>query len=101
MKNIKRKSAAALAAGMSVILGAGNMVLAADNSISKEETVYINTEADGTVKEITVSEWLKNSGEASGSSIKDVSDLTEIKNTKGDEEYTQKGKNLTWERYPL
>ena len=50
MKNIKKKSATALAVGMSVILGAGNMVLAADNSISKEETVYVNTEADGTVK---------------------------------------------------
>ena len=97
MKNIKSKSATALAVGMSVILGSGNMVLAADNRISKEETVYINAEADGTVKEITVSEWLKNSGETSGSSIKDVSDLTEIKNTKGDEEYTQKGQELTWE----
>ena len=97
MKNIKSKSATALAVGMSVILGSGNMVLAADNRISKEETVYINAEADGTVKEITVSEWLKNSGEASGSLIKDVSDLTEIKNTKGDEEYTQKGQELTWE----
>ena len=101
MKNIKSKSATALAVGMSVILGSGNMVLAADNRISKEENVYINAEADGTVKEITVSEWLKNSGETSGetsgSSIKDVSDLTEIKNTKGDEEYTQKGQELTWE----
>lgn len=100
MKNIKRKSAAALAAGMSVIFGAGTIALAAeqaDSGISKEETVYINTEADGTVKEITVSEWLKNSGKASGSLIRDVSDLTDIRNTKGDEEYTQNGKNLTWE----
>ena len=97
MKNIKSKSATALAVGMSELLGAGKTVLAADFRISMEVTGYINAESDGTVKEITVSEWLKNSGEASGSLIKEVSDLTEIKNTKGDEEYTQKGQELTWE----
>ena len=49
MKNRKRRSAAVLAAGMSVLLGAGTITGAteqtdADNSIRKEETVYVNTE---------------------------------------------------------
>ena len=48
MKNRKRRSAAVLAAGMSVLLGAGTITGAteqtdADNSIRKEETVYVNT----------------------------------------------------------
>lgn len=52
MKNRKRRSAAVLAAGMSVLLGAGTITGAteqtdADNSIRKEETVYVNTEATG------------------------------------------------------
>lgn len=101
MKNRKRKSAAALAAGMSVLLGAGTIAGATEqtdnNKISREETVYVNTEADGTVKEVTVSEWLKNVKAASGSTLADVSELSEIKNTKGDEEFTQDGKNITWE----
>ena len=50
MKNIKSKSATALAVGMSVILGAGNMVLAADNRISKEETVYIMQRRTGLLR---------------------------------------------------
>ena len=102
MKNRKRRSAAVLAAGMSVLLGAGTITGAteqtdADNSIRKEETVYVNTEADGTIKEITVSEWLKNAKTLSDSTITDISDLSDIKNTKGDEGFTQDGKTLTWE----
>lgn len=84
MKNRKRRSAAVLAAGMSVLLGAGTITGAteqtdADNSIRKEETVYVNTEADGTIKEITVSEWLKNAKTLSDSTITDISDLSDIK----------------------
>ena len=87
MKNRKRRSSAVLAAGMSVLLGAGTITGAteqtdADNSIRKEETVYVNTEADGTIKEITVSEWLKNAKTLSDSTITDISDLSDIKNTK-------------------
>lgn len=87
---------------MSVLLRAGTITGAteqtdADNSIRKEETVYVNTEADGTIKEITVSEWLKNAKTLSDSTITDISDLSDIKNTKGDEGFTQDGKTLTWE----
>ncbi len=69
-------------------------VLAADSSVSKQETVYVNASASGTPQEITVSEWLKNS--ASSGNLSDVSDLKDIKNVKGDETFEQDGDELTW-----
>ena len=69
-------------------------VLAADSSVSKQETVYVNASASGTPQEITVSEWLKNS--ASAGNLSDVSDLKDIKNVKGDETFDQDGDDLTW-----
>ena len=99
-RNRKKAAAASLAAGMAVVLGAGTVMAAAastsDNSVQKEETVYVNTTAAGDVTDVTVSNWLKNSGDSSGSEIKDTSDLTDIKNVKGDETFTQNGDNLTW-----
>ena len=47
------------------------------------------------MKDITVSDWLKNSGSADGD-VSDVSDLEGIKNVKGDETFTQDGENVTW-----
>lgn len=44
---------------------------------------------------MTVSDWLKNSGE-SEEQLQDSSDLENIKNIKGDETFTQNGKDLTW-----
>lgn len=32
------------------------------SDVSKEETVYVNTTAEGEVTDVTVSDWLKNSG---------------------------------------
>ena len=98
-RNRKKAAAASLAAGMAVVLGAGTVMAAAstsDNSVQKEETVYVNTTAAGDVTDVTVSDWLKNSGDSSESEIKDTSDLTDIKNVKGDETFTQDGDNLTW-----
>ena len=98
-RNRKKAAAATLAAGMAVVLGAGTVMAAAqtgDNSVQKEETVYVNTTADGEVTDVTVSDWLKNSGDSSDSEIKDTSDLEDIKNVKGDETFTQSGNDLTW-----
>ena len=97
-RNRKKAAAATLAAGMAVVLSAGTVMAAAqtgDSSVQKEETVYVNTTADGEVTDVTVSDWLKNAGDSS-SDIKDSSDLTDIKNVKGDETFTQDGDNLTW-----
>ena len=67
-----------------------------DNGLQKEETVYVNTTAGGEVTDVTVSDWLKNSGDSSNSEVKDASDLQDIKNVKGDETFTQNGNDLTW-----
>ena len=61
--------------------------------ISKDETVYVLTGADGSVKKIIVSDWLKN--ELGSASVVDKSDLSDIENVKGDESYTINGDNMT------
>lgn len=96
MKYLKKTCALTLSAAMaiSMVSAAGNVSYAAGN-VEKEETVYVNQDADGTVDEITVSDWLKNV--AGKEDISDVSNLTDIENVKGDEEFQQKGDGtLTW-----
>lgn len=64
----------------------------------KSETVYVKAGADGTVQEIRVSEWLKNLSDRDY--IEDYSQLTDIKNTEGDEEFTQKPDGtILWENH--
>lgn len=61
----------------------------------KSETVYALADAEGTVKEVTVTEVLQ-AGE--GEEIPDRSDLDDIKNVNGDEEYTvQSDGSISWE----
>ena len=62
----------------------------------KEETVYIKAGADGKVREVTVETVLRYRG--TDGTIVDRTKLTDIKNTEGDEEFTQ-GRNgsLIWE----
>ena len=97
-KNRKKAAVSTLAAGMAVALGAGSVLGAAltdEKAVSKEETVYINANADGSAREITVSDWLKNSGDAD-SQLMDSSDLENIKNVKGNETFTQDSNEITW-----
>lgn len=62
---------------------------------TKDETVYVLSDADGGVQRIIVSDWLKN---ASGSgTLRDVSDLTDIENVKGDETFTADGSAKVWD----
>lgn len=66
--------------------------------IEKSETVYVKAEADGTAKEITVSEWLRNLTDEDV--IEDYSLLSDIKNTEGDEEFTQNADGtILWENH--
>lgn len=68
------------------------------NDAEKSETVYVKSDADGSVQEITVKDWLKISG--AGEEIEDYSTLTGIKNTEGDEEFRQKEDGtLFWENH--
>ena len=95
---MKRKIAASVAVGMSVMMGVTPAFAAngtSNSEVYKEETVYVNAKASGKTDKVTVSNWLKNSGSVSGD-LEDESTLSDIKNVKGDEKYTSDGDKLTW-----
>lgn len=76
-----------------------NTVYMSDNNeeSDKTETVYAKADAQGNVSEVTVEVDLKNTG---GEAIVDYSELADIKNTKGDEEFTEKEKGIIlWENH--
>lgn len=61
----------------------------------KEETVYISTKSDGSIKNVIVSDWLKNKDNSS--TLSDLTDLTNIENVKGYEEFIQNTDgSITW-----
>jgi putative membrane protein len=64
-------------------------------SMFKDETVYIFKKASGENKNITVSDWLKNGD--GDQTLDDVSSLSDIVNTEGNQAYTTGKENkLTW-----
>ena len=63
----------------------------------KEETVYVQAQADGAPDKVTVEVRLRNPGD--GKPVRDRSNLTNIRSTKGDEEFTQTGDALVWENH--
>lgn len=68
---------------------------ASEDGVTKEETVYVKTDAAGNQQEVIVSDWLKNTdGQAS---LSDYSSLSNIENVKGDETFSQDGDALVWE----
>lgn len=70
-----------------------DIVSVEDNSgkLQKDETVYVLASADGTVKKIIVSDWIKNT--LKSSTLTDYSELKNAENVKGDESYTVSGEN--------
>ena len=58
---------------------------------SKDETVYVLANADGSVKKIIVSDWIKNNA---GKTVSDKTELSDIKNVKGDESYVMDTDNM-------
>lgn len=81
-----------LAASLSLALAAP---MTAQAAVSKQESVYVIANPDGSTKSVTVSDQLRGAGSVSGT-LKDVSSLSDIKNVKGDETFDQSGENLTW-----
>ena len=63
-------------------------------AFSKEETVYTKLDKDGNNYSTIVSTHLKNEEETEW--IKDMTDLFNIENTKGEEEFKQEGNSLIW-----
>ena len=71
-----------------------NLLGGSDEESDKEESVYVIADPDGTPGETIVTEWLKNP--EGKSELKDESQLKDITNVKGDETFTEKGNQLTW-----
>ena len=65
--------------------------IAGNTSATKKETVYVIAGADGSVKKLIVSDWIKNDGKSD--TLTDVTGATDIVNVKGDEEYVMGGEN--------
>ncbi|MCI8885613.1 MAG: hypothetical protein HFG87_06460 [Dorea sp.] len=62
--------------------------------VFKEESVYVKADAAGNVSSATVTEWIKN---PENGELADASELKDIRNIKGDEEFTKgSGKDLKW-----
>ena len=75
----------ALNAGMEHVSAAG---------MTKEETVYVKSSPSGEIQEVIVSDWLKN--EDGKEVLSDKTDLTDIKNVKGDETFSMNGDTIQW-----
>ena len=61
----------------------------------KQETVYVKTNASGGVDSVVVSNWLTNSDNAG--ELLDSSDLTDIKNLKGKQGYSEENGQMVWD----
>ena len=74
---------------------AAEQLLKHSDTAGKEETVYVIADANGKSKKVIVSEWLKN--QKGSDTLKDQSNLKDVKNVKGDQDFTKgSGDELTW-----
>lgn len=62
--------------------------------IKKDETVYVILQDNGEVQESIVSDWIR--GDENLGTIKDKSNLKDIKNVKGDESPEISGESISW-----
>ncbi|MCQ2548226.1 MAG: hypothetical protein MJ145_04400 [Clostridia bacterium] len=65
------------------------------NEKAKDETVYLITDESGTVEQTIVSDWLKNGDQED--QLQDLSQLTDIKNVKGEETYKENNSGILWD----
>lgn len=94
-RNMKRMGQCAMSAALILSLLLSNSSFIEAKKVSKQESVYVNAGADGSVSKITVADWLKGAAAVDGT-IKDETNLQNIKNVKGDETFTQDGETIEW-----
>mgnify|MGYP003217567921 FL=1 len=70
-------------------------VSVSDKEIGKDENVYLISDATGNVYDTIVTDHLINKNQSA--TLEDQSNLTDIKNVKGSEEFSQNGEKLTWQ----
>lgn len=90
----QKRARRAVSLGLVLAMTASNFAWAAE-SPAKEETVYVILDRNGSVKDITVSDWLHDL--TPGEPFEDVSTLEEIRNVKGKETPRRDGSRLVWE----
>ena len=74
---------------------AAEQLLKHSDTAGKEETVYVIADANGKANKVIDSEWLKN--QKGSDTLKDQSNLKDVKNVKGDQDFTKgSGDELTW-----
>lgn len=73
----------------------GDSISVSEKEIGKEETVYVISDNKGNAKQTIVSDHLIN--RENEDVLEDASTLTDIKNIKGDETFTQDGEKVTWQ----
>lgn len=96
-KKFKRKKilSFASAAVVAFTMTAAPVFAATDSGNTKDETVYVVTESDGSQSDLIVSDHLKN--KSGKDKIEDVSTLTDIENVKGKEKFTcEDDGSLSW-----
>lgn len=83
---------------MTMLVMTGSTVFATENHdkspISKDESVYVMLNPDGTVKEQIVSDWLHS--DKGFDNVRDKSSLTNIENLKSDAAPQLNGDTITW-----
>ena len=92
-KNIKMKSATLITAA--IFASNGTLIFADNSDIKKDETVYSILDEKGNIKENIVSTWIKSNSKLG--ELKDISELKNIKNLKGNETPQINGSNITWD----
>ncbi|GMQ63071.1 hypothetical protein [Vallitalea maricola] len=78
-----------------LLMTTSSLSFAADGTIKKDETVYVNLSSAGEVEKIIVSDQIHSDVE--GQKVFDSSSLTDIKNVKGEEKPSIDGENIVWE----
>ena len=77
-------------------LMASTAAVASTGESGKVETVYVTADANGSVNDVIVSEWLKNA--TASTELSDTTELKDIVNVKGSETYTDNGDGtVTWD----
>lgn len=94
-KNGKRMGRTVISGALILGMVLCNTTYTEAKKVNKQESVYATAGADGQISDITVADWLRDSGLADGT-LNDSSDLTDITNVKGDEKFSQSGNSVEW-----
>lgn len=94
MKKLVRNLIALTLSAALCVSGAAVALAQPQEQNTKDETVYVLADSNGSTRKIIVSDWLKNT--AGADTLLDESGLTGVQNVKGSESCTDNGGTLTW-----